>query len=116
MPNHVHILVKPLGGNSISDILHSWKSFTANAVNRELNRSGPLWMEESFDTIVRNAEHLNACRDYIAQNPKKARLSLHQFILELRDILVVNGQAGSLSSESGWKPDLQPEHRCRDDG
>jgi REP element-mobilizing transposase RayT len=29
MPNHVHLLVTPLGEHRLSDILHSWKSFTA---------------------------------------------------------------------------------------
>ena len=50
MPNHVHVLFKPLGENSLADILHSWKSFTAQAVNREIGRAGGLWMHESFDT------------------------------------------------------------------
>jgi carbamoylphosphate synthase large subunit/REP element-mobilizing transposase RayT len=109
MPNHVHVLVKPVGRHSIADILHSWKSFTANAINRELDREGTVWMREAFDTIVRDVAHLNACRNYIAQNPDKAALSPGQFVLERRDILVANGQAGSLPSESGSKPDFQRE-------
>src|SRR5690606_14939287 len=28
--NHVHVLVTPKDGHDLSDILHSWKSFTAN--------------------------------------------------------------------------------------
>ena len=31
-PNHVHALVTPLGGYRLSDILHSWKSFTAKTI------------------------------------------------------------------------------------
>src|SRR5436189_1679885 len=98
MPNHVHVLFKPLGKNSLADILHSWKSFTAQALNREMNRAGALWMHESFDTIVRDAEHLCACREYIAQNPGKARLSEGSFILARPDALVVNGEIGSQAS------------------
>ena len=30
MPNHVHALVRPIQGHTLSEILHSWKSFTAN--------------------------------------------------------------------------------------
>ncbi len=107
MPNHVHVLVKPIGEHSMADILHSWKSFTTHAINRELDRAGTVWMRETFDTIVRDEAHLNACRDYIEQNPKKAQLSAGQFVLERRDILAANGQAGSLPAESGWKPNLQ---------
>ena len=28
-PNHVHLLVSPSGEHTLSDILHSWKSYTA---------------------------------------------------------------------------------------
>jgi len=110
MPNHVHALVKPLRNHSLSHILHSWKSFTANAINREFAREGSLWMSETFDTIVRDGAHLQNCRDYIAQNPEKARLAKGEYVLERRDILETNGleeQAGSSFAESGLKPDIQ---------
>ena len=97
----------------MADILRSWKSFTANAINRALDRRGTVWMRETFDTIVRDEAHLDACRVYIEQNPQKARLSPDQFVLERRDILAANGQAGSLPAESGWKPNLQPNPLLR---
>ncbi len=31
-PNHVHALVSPLGEHQLSEILHSWKSFTAHEI------------------------------------------------------------------------------------
>jgi carbamoylphosphate synthase large subunit/REP element-mobilizing transposase RayT len=114
MPNHVHALVKALHSHSLSDILHSWKSFTANAINREFAREGSLWMSETFDTIVRDGAHLEHCRDYIAKNPEKARLAKSEYVLERRDILETNGpeeQAGSMFAESDWKPDLQAHYR-----
>jgi carbamoylphosphate synthase large subunit/REP element-mobilizing transposase RayT len=113
MPNHVHALVKPLDDYSIAKILHSWKSFSANAINREFGREGALWMAETFDTIVRDKFHLEACRAYIAKNPGKAALAGSQFFLERRDALVTGEQAGSLSAESGWKPNLQKEQLLR---
>lgn len=30
MPNHVHVLITPVEGFSLSDILHTWKSYTAS--------------------------------------------------------------------------------------
>ncbi|HVF70893.1 MAG TPA: carbamoyl-phosphate synthase large subunit [Chthoniobacterales bacterium] len=118
MPNHVHILFKPLSGNSLSSILHSWKSFSANAINRQVNHDGPVWMAENFDTIVRDTAHLAACREYIARNPVKAGLSPDEFVLELRAVLQTDEegeqqQAGSLSAESGWKPDLRQLRRLK---
>ena len=110
MPNHVHVLFKPLGEHSLVDILHSWKSFTANVLNRKMNREGALWMHESFDTIVRDAEHLRVCRDYIAQNPKKAHLTPDEFVLDRRDALLIDGEFGSqvacLTRPSGCQPDV----------
>jgi len=70
MPNHVHVLVKPIGNYSITDILHSWKSYTANEINKLLGRKGQVWMHESYDHIVRNEKAFEAIRQYIRNNPK----------------------------------------------
>ena len=70
MPNHVHVLVKPLGDWSLEKITHSWKSFTSNEINKILKREGQLWMHESFDHIVRSPEQLLRIRQYIKDNPK----------------------------------------------
>ena len=80
MPNHVHVLVKPLGNHQLSDILHSWKSFTANEINKQLGRKGQLWMHESYDHIVRNERAFEAIRKYIRENPQKAKLSVGEFL------------------------------------
>lgn len=76
MPNHVHILLKPFEGYSLPDILHSWKSFTANEINKEIGNKGQLWMHESYDHIVRNEKALQAIRRYIWDNPVKAGITL----------------------------------------
>ncbi|MBK1832762.1 transposase [Roseibacillus ishigakijimensis] len=74
MPNHVHALVKPLGSHKLADILHSWKSFTAKAINERENRAGQLWQHESYDHLVRSERQLEHYRHYIAENPEKAGL------------------------------------------
>jgi hypothetical protein len=76
MPNHVHALVRPLEGNELPMILHSWKSFSAHAANQELKRTGPFWQKESYDHIVRSAEELNRIREYIRRNPVKAGIQV----------------------------------------
>src|SRR6266542_3964959 len=81
MPNHVHVLVQPLLGNVLKEIVRSWKSYTARQINKLLNRSGTLWMQESFDRIVRDWDALVRYRAYIARNPKKARLHAGEFVL-----------------------------------
>ena len=36
MPNHVHVLIKTHEGFPLSDVVHSWKSFTAHEINKHL--------------------------------------------------------------------------------
>ncbi|MEJ5375060.1 MAG: DUF1156 domain-containing protein [bacterium] len=70
MPNHVHALVTPLAGHELSEILHSWKSYTAHEINRKLGRSGTVWQKESFDHIIRSPAQMERVRQYIRNNPK----------------------------------------------
>jgi putative transposase len=69
MPNHVHVLLVPLDGFSLTEILRSWKTFSAREINVREGRSGGLWQRESFDHIVRSREQLERIREYIAENP-----------------------------------------------
>jgi len=32
MPNHVHVLVTPFGNHQLSEVLHTWKSFSAHEI------------------------------------------------------------------------------------
>src|SRR5437868_4188183 len=101
MPNHVHVLVQPKSGYSLSKILHTWKSFSAHTINKALNRKGDFWMEESHDRVVRDTEFLGAYRDYIAKNPSTAGLQEGEFLIEAAHVL--NGReeerhAGSVSA------------------
>jgi primosomal protein N' (replication factor Y) len=72
MPNHVHVLVSPLGDNVLSDILHSWKSYTASELNRLNDAKGAVWQKESFDHIVRNEKQMARIRKYIQDHPKNS--------------------------------------------
>ncbi|HXE51759.1 MAG TPA: transposase, partial [Tepidisphaeraceae bacterium] len=72
MPNHVHVLVTPLAGHELSEIIGAWKSYTAHAINRELGRTGEFWQKESFDHIVRSAEAAERFGRYIRENPRRS--------------------------------------------
>ena len=74
MPNHVHILIRLLGDNLWSEIMHSIKSYTAHQANKILEASGRFWSVESFDRYIRNADHFRNTISYIEENPVKARL------------------------------------------
>jgi Rad3-related DNA helicase/REP element-mobilizing transposase RayT len=81
MPNHVHVLVRPLGEHTLSQILHSWKSFTAKQINAVLGREGHVWQDESFDCIVRDESALEKFSAYVQENPAKAQLPEGKFRL-----------------------------------
>jgi len=68
MPNHVHVLFMPEEGFDSRAIVQSWKSFTAKAINKALNREGSVWQKESYDHLVRDVEEFNAIRAYIRGN------------------------------------------------
>lgn len=74
MPNHVHLLVRPLAGWDLSKLLQSWKRHSAMEINRRTSREGNLWMTESYNRIVRDPQHLWRCLQYIGNNPTKANL------------------------------------------
>jgi hypothetical protein len=77
MPNHAHALVRPLIPDRfpLEKIEQSWKRFVSREINRARGASGAIWFEESYDRIVRDAEHLYRCLQYIGRNAEKAGLA-----------------------------------------
>ena len=71
MPNHVHVLFTPAAGIAVGKLLHSWKSFSAKAVNAALHRTGTVWEKESWDRFIRNRRHFDNTLAYIRANPGK---------------------------------------------
>ena len=74
MPNHVHAIAEPFAGFELSQIVHSWKSFTAKKINRELGRTGSVWQQETYDHIIRSKTEYLDLMDYVWNNPVKAGL------------------------------------------
>ena len=71
MPNHVHALFSLIGNVDLSSLLHSWKSFTANEINRHTGKTGTFWQKDYLDRLIRNSKHFWACARYIRKNPAK---------------------------------------------
>ena len=74
LPNHVHTLFTPTTEFTMSQIVHSWKSFTAHQCNKVLGRTGRFWAREPFDRYIRNQRHFLNALTYIEDNPVKAGL------------------------------------------
>ena len=74
MPNHVHVVFRPLAEHKLSAILHARKSYSAKEANRILRRSGDFWQREYYDHLIRDERDLQRCIRYVLDNPKKAGL------------------------------------------
>src|SRR5262249_47028395 len=86
MPNHVHAIVRPLIPKLYPPeaIIGSWKNYSSRRINRQLQRTGELWQDESYDRIIRDGEHLWRAIQYIGSNPEKAGLSRESCLFWIR--------------------------------
>ncbi|HWB20589.1 MAG TPA: class I tRNA ligase family protein [Phycisphaerales bacterium] len=80
MPDHVHLLIKPLEKtaghwHSLPDILHRIKSFSAHEILKQRGAEGHLWQSEYFDRVIRDEEEFLEKWNYIWNNPVKAGLA-----------------------------------------
>ncbi len=76
MPNHAHLLITPACGQELEGILKNIKGSTAVYCNRILQRQERFWQPDSYDHIVRSLEELLIFRNYIADNPRRAGISV----------------------------------------
>ncbi len=74
MPEHVHLILKPNADRKLSEIMKGIKGVSARLINKERGTKGNIWLEESYDRIIRDEEEYNEKLNYILQNPVKADL------------------------------------------
>lgn len=73
MPDHLHWLVQ-LRCDHLDDLMRRFKAFSALMVNRQLERTGPLWQKGYHDHGVRAEEDLRRLARYVVANPLRAGL------------------------------------------
>ncbi len=82
MPNHVHLLFKPLV--PLPQLMKSWKGVSARKIGR-----GSIWQRNYRDTLIRDGSHFANAVRYIRHNPRN--LSKGTFTLweseRARDVL-----------------------------
>jgi len=84
MANHVHLIIRPVEGHSLSSILQGIKSASSKEINRLQGSKGTLWQKESYDHIIRDAEDYWNQRAYILRNPLAAGLEDWEFVGEVK--------------------------------
>jgi len=72
MPNHVHVVFRSTGDWKLERILHTWKSYSTNHIQREQFHQGAVWQREYYDHLVRYPGELVRVVRYVAENPIRA--------------------------------------------
>jgi REP element-mobilizing transposase RayT len=71
MDDHVHVVVLPLPGHELDEILHSWKSFTANEINKLRKQTGALWQKSNHTRFLVSKHEVENRMQYVLDNPKR---------------------------------------------
>ncbi|WP_084683682.1 transposase [Psychromonas hadalis] len=69
MPNHVHLLLKPL--ISLPLMMQKMKGKSSKQINELLLLSGSLWARSYYDRAIRSQKHFDVTYQYIKNNPLK---------------------------------------------
>ena len=69
MPDHLHAMVVPRDGASVSQVMQSIKGYTARRINAELGQRGSLWQRSFYDRMIRDEEQLLDTVNYVHMNP-----------------------------------------------
>ena len=107
MPNHVHVLVAPLGSHLLSDIVKAWKSYTSHMLVKSLGVVAPVWQKEYFDHIVRSPESLEKFRNYLCANPEPLR--------RVRDGDVASTKSATVEAKIASEGAITPSRARRSD-
>lgn len=75
MPDHVHLILLPNNTYDLAQILKGIKGASARKINQKRKSSGPIWMQESYDRIIRDENEFLEKMNYIVNNPVKKGLA-----------------------------------------
>lgn len=82
MPDHVHTILRPKAGVSLSRITKGVKGVTARLINVRRGRRGALWQDESYDRIIRDDKEMGEKTEYIFENAIKQGLCNDGWVYE----------------------------------
>ena len=77
MPNHVHILIAPQKEESLARGIGGANLVYTQYINRKYRRSGRLWQNRFFSTMIEREPYLWAVVRYIECNPVRAKLAVN---------------------------------------
>jgi len=103
MPNHLHLLAVPKDSESLARCLGRTNLIYTQHVNRKYKRSGRLWQNRFFSTLVEKDPYLWVVARYIENNPVKSRLTKKPEDYKWSSCRAnMSGQGDELVRSHGW--------------
>jgi len=75
MPDHLHWLIQLSDEYTLPDVIKRLKAVSAQRLNKQLNRKGPIWQPYYHDHSISKEENLKKIARYIVTNPIRAGLT-----------------------------------------
>ncbi len=75
MPDHLHLLVRPVPGDPISVLMQELKYASGRRINVARSSRGMLWQKGFFDRFMRTPKEFYETLDYIHQNAVRKGLA-----------------------------------------
>ena len=76
MSNHIHLLIEPAAGTSLSTIMQWILSNFARRYNKVHNQFGHVWYDRFKSTVIRSFQHFIHAFQYISNNPVNAGICI----------------------------------------
>ncbi len=77
MTNHVHLLVTPMKGSGVSQMMQALGRRYVYYVNKTYKRTGTLWEGRYKSSLIDSDKYLLTCMRYIELNPIRASMVEH---------------------------------------
>jgi putative transposase len=74
MPDHMHLLIALRGKHSLSQVMHSIKSYTAKEINNTLSKDGKIWQDGYYEHTIRDEKDCMVKLRYLLENPVRKGL------------------------------------------
>ena len=110
MTNHVHILAVPANQEVLPRCIGGTNLLYTQHINRKYRRSGRLWQNRFYSTVIETESYLWTAARYIEQNPVKAKLVSNPEDYTWSSCLSnIGGKEDELVNGRGWLDDKERE-------
>lgn len=74
MPDHIHLIITPSNSQTLSKVMHSFKSYSAQEANATLRLKDSMWQAGFYEQAIRTRDAMQHAVEYVARNPVEAGL------------------------------------------